>query len=405
LNFTPDYDSQVAIAEFDEGYSDDPIEDSPVRRGKNRLGPAIAILIVMSFAFKGVYAANVTLGGSGKSEFGQGIQITTSCSGSNPISVKPQISFSNSSGSGTFLLSGFAVSGVPTECNGKLLSFSFYSETGTSSLAVVDSSTSNVDIKMVSNSFSNSQSGITLTGISSSGFTATFNSPFAQASQVSRVTIQSGVPAALANLGSIDIPLADGLSFTPIAAFSTGAFTVDTWIKFTSAPTGNSLIISGSSAFGLWVNSARTNFYIALWGPGSGMQTFTVPALSLNTWYHIAVVRDASRNMQFFVNGSRNGNASVTDNNNYSSGASSMLAAGAGGDVAVRLSYFRVSTTAIFDPLASSITAPAAPSTVGGGTIMLLKGDTNGYLYDSAQPSRTFTVTGGVTSSSDNPFN
>lgn len=359
----------------------------------------------MSFTLKGVYAANVSLGGSGKTEFGQGIQVTTGCSGSSQLTVKPQISFVNAQNAGTYMLSGFSVSGVPSECAGKLFTFNFYSETGTAALGVIDSATSDVYIKIVTGSFATTQNGVSLTNVSSTGFTANFTSPAVQASQVSRITAQSGLPMAIPFAGSIDLPVADSISFPAIAAFNTGAFTVEMWIKFTAAPTANALIFQNNYGPGLWVDSSRTHFYLALWGPGSGMQTFTVPAVSLNAWHHIAVVRDGSSNAQFFLDGSRNGNASVADSNNYTAGINSLFTTGAGGDVAVKFTNLRISSAAIYSPTATSITVPTSALTLTGNTLMLLKANTDNYLLDSGQISRTITASGGVTSSSDSPFN
>lgn len=394
----------MGSVDFDDGYSDDPIEiNAPIQK-KSKVLHALALLLIMSFTLKGVFAANVSLGGSGKTEFGQGIIATAACSGNTAITITPQITFTNSSGAGAYKLSGFNVAGVPSSCIGKVLKFNFYSETGTSPLAIVDSSTSYVDIRVTSGSFSNAQGGVSLGSLTSTGFTATFTTPQIQATDISRITVQSGYPESYPNIGSIDVPLADTLSFPSLTASGTGPYTLETWIKFTAAPTGNALIFVGSYGQGLWINSSLNTVYLALWGPGTGMQTFNISALSTNTWYHMVVVRDSSKATQLFINGSRNGNAAVTDTNNYSNGINAMLVSGAGGDVAAKLSNVRIANEALYDPTASSIAVPVAPLTVSTSTLLLLKGDTNRYLYDTAVPSRTITVSGGVTSSSDNPL-
>jgi hypothetical protein len=253
-------------------------------------------------------------------------------------------------------------------------------------------------------SFSNSQPGVALSNITASGFIVTISSPVAMASQVSRITAQTSLPMAIPFAGAIDLPVSDNITFPALTAFGTGAFTVEMWIKFTAAPTGNALIFQNNYGPGLWVDSARTHFYLALWGPGSGVQTFVVPAVSLNTWHHLVVVRDGSSNAQLFIDGSRNGNPSVIDTNNYTNGINSLFTTGAGGDVAVRFTNLRISSSAIYSPTATSITVPTEPLATAGSTLMLLKADTNRYLYDTAVPSRTITASGGATSISDSPF-
>lgn len=394
----------MGSVDFDDGYSDDPYEiERPIRR-KSKALHAIVLLLILSFTFKGVYAANVSLGGSGRSEFGQGLVVTTACSGNSPITITPQVSFVNSSGGGTFKFSGFNVAGVSSGCTGKVLKFNFFSETETSPLSIVDSSTNYVDIRVTSGSFSTSQTGVTLANITSSGFTASLTTPLIQATDVARITVQSGYPESYPNIGSIDVPSADGLSFPSLTPAGLGQYTLETWIKFTTTPTSNALIFVGSYGQGVWINSSLNTVYAALWGPGTGQQTFNISTLSTNTWYHLVLVRDSSRVTQLFINGSRNSRSTVSDTNNYTAGINAMLVGGAGGEVGAKLSNVRIANEALYDPSANSIAVPIAPLTVSGSTLLLLKGDTNRYLYDSAVPARTITATSGVTSSSDSPL-
>ena len=176
------------------------------------------------------------------------------------------------------------------------------------------------------------------------------------------------------------------------------------WIKFTSTPSSNALIFQGNAGLGLYINSSLDQVSIVKWIDGTGTKVFYIPALSTGTWYHLAVVRDSSSRAQLFIDGSKSINAYVTDNNNYTSGITSLVTGGAGGKFVGKLSNIRITNTAIYDPTVTSFTKPSAPLTDVSGTLLLLNTKTTAPLTDSSSFAHSLTESGNPTSSTDNPF-
>lgn len=96
-------------------------------------------------------------------------------------------------------------------------------------------------------------------------------------------------------------------------AFGTGAFTVETWVNFSSV--FGSGIISGIAGTAIATNVAdNVSWWIGLqnvggtpylvFGRHSSPDYFRTPFTpTLSTWYHIAATRDSSGNVYLFVNG------------------------------------------------------------------------------------------------------
>jgi hypothetical protein len=176
------------------------------------------------------------------------------------------------------------------------------------------------------------------------------------------------------------------------------------WVKITTAPTQNALLFSGTNALGIYIESTLQQIKILEWGPGAGQQIFYVPTLVLNTWYHIAVVRDGSNRTQLFLNGAKSAGSFVTDANNYSGAVNAIFPAGAGGELIGRLSNFRITNTAVYNPTASTITVPSAPLTAVSGTLVLLNTMISNPFLDSSSSPLGVTPEGSPSSSTDKPF-
>jgi hypothetical protein len=109
------------------------------------------------------------------------------------------------------------------------------------------------------------------------------------------------------------------LASSPLLAFGTGDFTIEMWVYFNSISGGCTLYDARDSG-----NSLGP--YIAILGAGaaqpyfhvSGANRITGTALSITTWYHIAVSK-ASGSTKLFVNGAQSG-STYTDANNYIAG-------------------------------------------------------------------------------------
>jgi hypothetical protein len=114
---------------------------SPVRRSP-RVPKAAKIwlgvgLLIAVLGIGSTFASTIAINGGTNTEFGQGVERTVYCGGSQSITVAPITTYRNSSSgtgsAGTFWLSGIAVSKIPTACDGIDFEFSVYDATSTSS--------------------------------------------------------------------------------------------------------------------------------------------------------------------------------------------------------------------------------------------------------------------------------
>jgi hypothetical protein len=286
-----------------------------------------------------------------------------------------------------------------------LLSFSAYTNSGSSALAIFGGSSTTFEITPTGSSFTTLNSGVTLSELTSTSFTATFDTPVQLASAVAKLTVQSATDANYSNMGSISFAAADSLGIASMAAIGTSTYTAEMWVKLTTAHTGAALIFSGTDSLSMYIETARDQIKIVKWGGGTGQQIFYVPTLSLDTWYHIAVVRDGSNRTQLFLNGTKSTDAFVTDSNNYSGAVNAIFPGGAGGNLIGKLSNFRITNTAVYDPTASTITVPSSPLTVVSGTLVLLNTMISNPFLDSSSSPLTVTTEGSPSSSTDKPFN
>lgn len=153
--------------------------------------------------------------------------------------------------------------------------------------------------------------------------------------------------------------------------FASGeAFTIEFWFNYQND--------TGSASAGLMSNKQgggdANNFFILFRNFDTKIQLYATAqvntavasgAISTNTWTHVALVRDTSNNVGFFVNGSRTQSYSGVTN---TIGSSSQEAMGIGGfpDGALPFNQggngwiddIRVSNTARYDPTATSLTLP-----------------------------------------------
>ena len=183
-------------------YWDDPdlevLEDRKPRRGF--IAALAAASLVLTFAlFQNTFAGNISINTSGQLEFGQGTQRFTSCSGATPLTVSPSVSFANASGGGTYFFSAITVSNIPAGCNGSAFTFNAYSDTGTSALALFNSTSTDaiVDDNNGVYGLGPAISGMSVVTNSSSSFTLTFTSPVTPSKNVAKLSLQSSaIPCA-----------------------------------------------------------------------------------------------------------------------------------------------------------------------------------------------------------------
>jgi alpha-tubulin suppressor-like RCC1 family protein len=177
-------------------YHDDPVEESVVSSKKPKAFLGVALLLFAAGLFVNTtLAANINISTGGVAEFGQGMSVTTACSGSTALTMTPTSSFLNSSGSGAFYFNSVTVSGIPSGCDGVDFQISAYDSTTSSALPVFGLFGDN---KSVATVWSNSgyfqqgfqSSGTVVTSVSGA-FTVTFKSPVALSSNAMRLTLQS----------------------------------------------------------------------------------------------------------------------------------------------------------------------------------------------------------------------
>ena len=174
-------------------YYDDPVEQPAVKRQKPRALFGVLLLCAGGLFLNTTLAANINIGTGGKVEFGQGISVTTACSGASVLTATPNSSFVNASGSGAFYFNSVTVSGIPSSCNGVDFTLSVYDSSTSSALPIFATNKNVVRIWNDGGTFklgSGSVSGASITS-SAGAFTVSFTAPVALATRVSRLTLQS----------------------------------------------------------------------------------------------------------------------------------------------------------------------------------------------------------------------
>jgi hypothetical protein len=184
----------------------------------------IALAITGAALLQTTLAANINLGSSAPAEFGQGIQVTTACSGSNALTIKPDSSFVNSSGAGDYYFSSVTVSNIPSTCYGVDFQISAYGETSTAPLALFNTTSSNAVVYNSAGTFERGAGTAGMTVTSGSGtFTATFTNPVAKSGSVFRITLQSGAHTAqVYNIGEVG-PGGGNIFYYNASGFNCGA--------------------------------------------------------------------------------------------------------------------------------------------------------------------------------------
>jgi hypothetical protein len=370
------------------------------RRSNHRALASFLLIIVSStFFFKSTLAANISLGG-GAVEFGQGVQITTACSDSTPLTVTPSATFTNQSGTGAFYFKSFTVSNIPSGCYGKSLTLNAYDTLTATALTLFDSSGKNAVIYNDNGNYvSASGSSLTVVTHSTSSFTATFTAPSAQSASVARITLQSAIGETPYNYNSVAFSSGTYLQFSPGITPGNQAFTIETWIKTGSTVKGGNILGNSNTTGGLsFILDGATNAHID--GYGIAALHYTLPVtLQPNTWYHIAIARNGSGAETVWVDGVRSTTGVQTDTINYSGTATGINWAHCTWCVAnsstfngERMSNLRVVVgTALYNPNSSTITVPTMPLTNVANTKLLMTFDNNASLTVDGSGNQTIT--------------
>jgi hypothetical protein len=217
----------------DGGYNDDSSRESTKQR--KPFAPLSVALIVVASVLGITYAADINLGSS-STEFGQGVLRTVACSGDTEIELRPSVDFANSSGSGTYKISGFTVSNIPSSCSGSDFTVNAYDSASATSLPLFNSDSTTVVIGQRSTGFgvAYGSTGLSVTNNSSSSFSVTFNTAVALASSTYRFAIQSSP-------GAISLSWAGALGDTgpgggTVFYYSAGGFNCGAAFNSTGSP-------------------------------------------------------------------------------------------------------------------------------------------------------------------------
>jgi len=178
---------------MNEYYYDDPVEEPVVKRKKPTAIFGSAVLLFAGGLFLNTtLAANINISTGGKVEFGQGISVTTACSGSSTLTVTPNSSFVNASGSGAFYFNSVTVSGIPSSCNGVDFQISAFDSTTSTALPIFGTNKTVASVWNNGGSYQGGKGWLGSNITSGSGtFTISFTTPAALASTVERLTLQS----------------------------------------------------------------------------------------------------------------------------------------------------------------------------------------------------------------------
>jgi hypothetical protein len=106
---------------------------------------------------------------------------------------------------------------------------------------------------------------------------------------------------------------------TPVSAnlaFGTGAYTMECWFYQISRAGSNQGLIGPTSTGGVFI--LQSTGQVGLW---TGAFNLTSIGTSLNTWYHVAVVRQSNSQLNIYINGTSY--YQTTNTTNYTTGAMS----------------------------------------------------------------------------------
>jgi len=182
-------------------------------------------------------------------------------------------------------------------------------------------------------------------------------------------------------------------------AMGSGEFTIEAWI-FT-ADTSFMIACSTTSAgcvFGYNIDNGTQGLWLGR--AGTGVDATSGVQLAYNTWNHIAVTRNASNVVKFWVNGTQSG-SDTTVTSNYGTSAQAVRIAADGitastFGLAGYVSNLRITKgAALYTGTFTPSTAPFS-TTVSSGTVSLLACQSNRFI-DNSVNAFTLTVAGSGT--------
>ena len=399
----------------DAHYSDDPVVPVVKRRNIGALTSS-AMLLVAGLFLSNTFAANISLSAGAGVEFGQGVSITTACSGNQALTVTPYSSFVNSSGAGSYYFGSVTVSNIPTSCFNTKLQINAYTSSGTSPLALYNTSTTDVVVGNNAGTFEamGTTTGLSVVTNSNSSFSITFASPVALASNVSRVTIQSASASfsGYAPTRGIQFPTMSGLSLSSGINVN-NSFTIEGWVRSSDWSQMPALMpYVGNACSGMWLSNLNaTTWKAGVTCNNMGVE-FAMPGsvpMTNDQWLYMVLVKD-SNGVAMFINGAKLTPTPINNGGSLVLPISGVNDSGAIGEwYAYNTSYWsskngvigeiRLSSTARVASTASSFAPSYAPSgrpaaqlAVDGNTTMLLRPPASGNTFVDSSGNQTLTV-------------
>jgi len=226
---------------------------------------------------------------------------------------------------------------------------------------------------------------------------------------------QAGAPAPVVTSGSAEFTKASTTNLsTTVTAPSTDSITYEWWFRPTATTSTNGMLqtrTSTSGGDGIDVSMTSGQIQVST----SGAFLLTAGTVLVNTWYHIALVRNGTTAFTVYLNGTSIGTFSKTGLTGTQLSLGRKSATFYNEFFSGYISNFRyVKGTAVYT---GTFTPPTAPLTVtqsagtnisaitAGQTQLLLNTvDGANFLVDSSSYTRTVTNNNNVTSSSLNPF-
>ena len=192
------------------------------------------------------------------------------------------------------------------------------------------------------------------------------------------------------------------LTMSPGISPGSRPFTIELWLKTGSTVKGGSILGNSANGGGLsFILDSATQMHTD--GFGQSATHFTLPVtLQPNTWYHIALVRDASNNETVWIDGARSTSGIQGDSRNYYSTAVGINWAYctwcvAGNSVfnGERITNLRVLVgTALYNTASTTISVPTLPLTAIANTVLLLLTNSAGTLTVDTSGNQTITNSG-----------
>lgn len=207
--------------------------------------------------------------------------------------------------------------------------------------------------------------------------------------------------------GSLIFSSSNYLSLSAPQTIGTQAYTFECFF-YTSSNGLQTLLGAGSTGgMSIWLFGDGVNPVTTIQIDRSYVDAaqYTVSAITINTWHHIAVTRDSLNNASVFLDGVK-ATGSTTNTANYT-GPSGLIGAVAG-SAYFFTGYLTQIKLAVgsnyYDPTAASIAVPTALLTTSTNTKLLLTASTSSTYLTDTSGIQTVSNIGGVTYGTSTPF-